>query len=86
MRNISQPHEKHGTTKRRTSRRTTSRVAKEKGVYVKIYLLQSVDATRTVKRFGKFVKGAWVRVPEALFRDLKDAEGWKGKIERRRIK
>jgi len=46
---------------------------------IKKYMLMSVSADRAIRRVGTFPKGVWKEVPFEMWRQFKDADGWKGK-------
>ena len=58
---------------------------KKEYTVIKSYFLRSLGATRRVKRVGEFLKGKWVQVPANVYRDLSNADGWEGKIEKEEI-
>jgi len=58
---------------------------KKSSTSTKKYYLTSVDADRKILGVGDFPKGVEVEVPQHVFRSLKDAEGWSGKVRWVRI-
>lgn len=45
------------------------------------YFLMSDNADRRIMRVGDFPRGIWKEVPFGVWQSMKDAEGWKGKVE-----